>query len=95
MLYASTKATLKQEFGSGQIKEELHATLPICIYDDKSNEPYYIVRQVQRFKNEMSSYNYEWRKFSIKVNAHIIMTYDPFMTIHSRQKIIIMFQIFS
>ncbi|XP_063218013.1 twinfilin [Bacillus rossius redtenbacheri] len=26
MLYASTKATLKQEFGSGQIKEELHAT---------------------------------------------------------------------
>lgn len=28
MLYASTKATLKQEFGSGQIKEELHATVP-------------------------------------------------------------------
>uniref|UniRef100_A0A1B6LI65 Twinfilin n=1 Tax=Graphocephala atropunctata TaxID=36148 RepID=A0A1B6LI65_9HEMI len=26
MLYASTKATLKQEFGSGQIKEEIHAT---------------------------------------------------------------------
>ncbi|XP_049788723.1 twinfilin [Schistocerca nitens] len=26
MLYASTKATLKQEFGSGQIKEELHGT---------------------------------------------------------------------
>lgn len=28
MLYASTKATLKQEFGSGQIKEEIHATVP-------------------------------------------------------------------
>nr|CAI5845579.1 unnamed protein product [Callosobruchus analis] len=27
MLYASTKATLKQEFGSSQIKEELHATV--------------------------------------------------------------------
>nr|CAD7200376.1 unnamed protein product [Timema douglasi]CAD7395128.1 unnamed protein product [Timema poppensis] len=26
MLYASTKATLKQEFGSGQIKDELHGT---------------------------------------------------------------------
>lgn len=26
MLYASTKATLKQEFGSGQITDELHAT---------------------------------------------------------------------
>jgi len=30
MLYASTKATLKQEFGSGQIIEELHATVPVC-----------------------------------------------------------------
>ncbi|XP_066996558.2 twinfilin-1 isoform X2 [Anabrus simplex] len=28
MLYASTKATLKQEFGSGQIKEELHGIVP-------------------------------------------------------------------
>ncbi|KAL1116846.1 hypothetical protein AAG570_005316 [Ranatra chinensis] len=28
MLYASTKATLKHEFGRGQIKEELHATTP-------------------------------------------------------------------
>ncbi|GLH07940.1 hypothetical protein R5R35_013055 [Gryllus longicercus] len=28
MLYASTKATLKQEFGSGQIKEELYGTIP-------------------------------------------------------------------
>ncbi|XP_046402912.1 twinfilin [Ischnura elegans] len=27
MLYASTKATLKQEFGGGQIKEEIHATV--------------------------------------------------------------------
>ncbi|XP_071443638.1 twinfilin [Hetaerina americana] len=27
MLYASTKATLKQEFGGGQIKEEIHATI--------------------------------------------------------------------
>ncbi|KAJ8920089.1 hypothetical protein NQ315_011744 [Exocentrus adspersus] len=27
MLYASTKATLKQEFGSSQIKEELHGTV--------------------------------------------------------------------
>lgn len=27
MLYASTKATLKQEFGSGQIKEEIHGTV--------------------------------------------------------------------
>lgn len=29
MLYASTKATLKQEFGSGQIKEELHGTVKV------------------------------------------------------------------
>lgn len=29
MLYASTKATLKQEFGSGQIKEELHGTVTV------------------------------------------------------------------
>lgn len=28
MLYASTKATLKQEFGTSQIKEEIHATVP-------------------------------------------------------------------
>uniref|UniRef100_A0A8D8VYF0 Twinfilin n=2 Tax=Cacopsylla melanoneura TaxID=428564 RepID=A0A8D8VYF0_9HEMI len=28
MLYASTKSTLKQDFGSGQIKEEIHATVP-------------------------------------------------------------------
>lgn len=28
MLYASTKATLKQEFGTASIKEELHATVP-------------------------------------------------------------------
>jgi twinfilin-like protein len=27
MLYASTKATLKQEFGTSQIKEELHGTV--------------------------------------------------------------------
>ncbi|KAI4461980.1 twinfilin [Holotrichia oblita] len=27
MLYASTKATLKQEFGSAQIKEEIHCTM--------------------------------------------------------------------
>lgn len=27
MLYASTKATLKQEFGSSQIKEEIHGTV--------------------------------------------------------------------
>lgn len=27
MLYASTKATLKQEFGSSNIKEELHGTI--------------------------------------------------------------------
>jgi len=33
MLYASTKATLKQEFGSGQIKEEIHASTPdeVCL----------------------------------------------------------------
>ncbi|KAG8232869.1 hypothetical protein J437_LFUL012485, partial [Ladona fulva] len=29
MLYASTKATLKQEFGGGQIKEEIHATVKV------------------------------------------------------------------
>ncbi len=32
MLYASTKATLKQEFGSGQIKEELHGTVKASNY---------------------------------------------------------------
>lgn len=29
MLYASTKATLKQEFGTSQIKEELHGTVMV------------------------------------------------------------------
>lgn len=29
MLYASTKATLKQEFGSAKIKEELHGTVMV------------------------------------------------------------------
>ena len=34
MLYASTKATLKKEFGQGQIKDDYFATLrvSICIY---------------------------------------------------------------
>lgn len=31
MLYASTKATLKMEFGTSQIKEELHGTVLVCI----------------------------------------------------------------
>lgn len=31
MLYASTKATLKQEFGTSQIKEELHGTIMVKI----------------------------------------------------------------
>ena len=30
MLYASTKATLKTEFGSGHIKDELFGTVPVC-----------------------------------------------------------------
>jgi len=30
MLYASTKATLKQEFGSAKIKEELHGTIMVA-----------------------------------------------------------------
>lgn len=30
MLYASTKATLKQEFGTAQIKEEVHGTILVC-----------------------------------------------------------------
>jgi len=37
MLYASTKATLKQEFGSAKIKEELHGTIMVksilCVSD--------------------------------------------------------------
>lgn len=32
MLYASTKATLKQEFGSGQITEELHGTVKVFFF---------------------------------------------------------------
>ena len=34
MLYASTKATLKKEFGQGQIKDDYFATLrvSICIF---------------------------------------------------------------
>lgn len=31
MLYASTKATLKQEFGTSQIKEELHGTVLVIL----------------------------------------------------------------
>lgn len=30
MLYASTKATLKTEFGSAHIKEEINATTEVC-----------------------------------------------------------------
>ncbi|XP_011499119.1 PREDICTED: twinfilin isoform X1 [Ceratosolen solmsi marchali] len=37
MLYASTKATLKQEFGTASIKEELHGTIP----EDISLEGYH------------------------------------------------------
>lgn len=37
MLYASTKATLKQEFGTASIKEELHGTVP----EDVSLEGYH------------------------------------------------------
>ncbi|XP_033221562.1 twinfilin isoform X2 [Belonocnema kinseyi] len=37
MLYASTKATLKQEFGSASIKDELHGTVP----EDISLEGYH------------------------------------------------------
>lgn len=32
MLYASTKATLKLEFGSSQIKEELHGTVVVLFF---------------------------------------------------------------
>lgn len=32
MLYASTKATLKQEFGTANIKEEIHATVLVFFY---------------------------------------------------------------
>lgn len=32
MLYASTKATLKQEFGSAKIKEELHGTIMVILH---------------------------------------------------------------
>lgn len=31
MLYAATRATLKQEFGGGQIKDELHGTTMVSI----------------------------------------------------------------
>ena len=29
MLYAATRATLKKEFGGGQIKEEVFGTVPV------------------------------------------------------------------
>lgn len=32
MLYASTKATLKMEFGTSQIKEELHGTVLVSVH---------------------------------------------------------------
>ena len=32
MIYASTKATLKSQFGSGQIKEDILGTIPVSIY---------------------------------------------------------------
>lgn len=47
MLYASTKATLKQEFGSGQIKEELHGTvkvLALCVITQPTLSLLYIQR---------------------------------------------------
>lgn len=33
MLYASTKASLKQEFGTSQIKEELHGTVMVNVIE--------------------------------------------------------------
>lgn len=36
MLYASTKATLKQEFGTAHIKEEMHATVMVIKIQNSS-----------------------------------------------------------
>ncbi|KAK2577878.1 hypothetical protein KPH14_001390 [Odynerus spinipes] len=38
MLYASTKATLKQEFGTSYIKEELHAPAPLTMAEEELAE---------------------------------------------------------
>jgi len=47
MLYASTKATLKQEFGSAKIKEELHGTIMVKLivyYINNINIPDYLTK---------------------------------------------------
>ena len=38
MIYASTKATMKSQFGTGQIKEDLHATLPVSLPTNKTSD---------------------------------------------------------
>jgi hypothetical protein len=65
MLYASTKATLKQEFGSGQIKEELHATVPVCNTVNQMCALSYLLKYKmgssivsQHQKNKRLSYDY-------------------------------------
>lgn len=42
MLYASTKATLKLEFGSGDIKEELHATTLVSLLNNFNISPKFL-----------------------------------------------------
>lgn len=43
MLYASTKATLKLEFGSGDIKEELHATTLVSLLNNFNFSPKFLL----------------------------------------------------
>lgn len=51
MLYASTKATLKQEFGSGQIEEEIHATVPVrLLYINSCSFTLYCMQYFTDFK---------------------------------------------
>ena len=35
MLYASTKATLKKEFGGGQIKDDLYGNMKVFLLQNK------------------------------------------------------------
>lgn len=50
MLYASTKATLKQEFGSSQIKEELHGTVLVSpSFLPKCASPYFAAAKERHY----------------------------------------------
>lgn len=74
MLYASTKATLKQEFGSAQIKDDLHGTIKVIYHPEKTLETFLIpilewnniewVQQAQDKRHCTCTFNFKRRRIA-------------------------------